>query len=185
MKSNLLIGFIVGAVIVAGGAYYFISKPSATDMGRVAANTETAGETQQQEAKAGAFSGSIQALLGRSGSWKCVIDVKTTQSISAGTTYVSNGKVRGDFTSSVQGYGNIESHMIADGGYAYTWSSVYPQGFKIKLDLSKTNAQGNTGTSGQQSFDVNQNYSYDCQPWSADASLFTVPASVSFKEIGV
>ncbi|MDO8514239.1 MAG: hypothetical protein Q7S50_01715 [bacterium] len=167
MNSNLLIGLVVGAVVVVGGGYYLLSGGSAPA-------TDTTG------AQAGKFKGSLAEMAARGGSWKCTVDSSTGQSVSSGVTYASGGKVRADFKTSVSGYGAVESHMMADGQYVYTWSSVMPQGIKTKMTAGAT-AGGSAGTASGQSADADQSYSYDCQPWTADASLFVLPASVTFK----
>ena len=182
MKTTVLWGILGAGIIIAGVGYYALKQQKAGDSEvATTGNSKTSEESQQS----GKFTGSFQSLLRRSGSWKCTIDVSTQKAVSSGVTYVSNGKVRGDFTSGVQGYGNIESHIIADGTYAYTWTSAYPQGFKVKL--AATTGQSNNGKTPQTSgngFDVNQNYSYDCQAWNGDVSLFSLPAGITFQEFG-
>jgi hypothetical protein len=179
MTQNTAIGLVVAVVVGLGGEYYLmhqdaVSKPETGDQ-KSASTTALADTTQ-----AGKFKGSFTELAARGGSWKCTVDTSTAQSISSGVTYVSAGKVRGDFTTSVQGYGSVESHVMADGQDVYTWSSMMPQGLKVKMT-----AQGSGGTvASGQGADANQAYSYDCQPWVADATLFTLPASVTFKTIG-
>lgn len=191
---KMIIG-IAAAVVVIGAGAYFLLKPAhdsaptgahpttestgTTESGSMGTiGTTPTGQTTTQPAsnEGGTFSGSIHDLAGRSGSWKCVVQSGTIQSISAGTVHVSGGKVRGDFTSNVSGYGAMESHMIADGTYVYTWTSAYPTGFKSKMTAAP---QGGTQTSGQ-GFDANANYRYDCQPETADPSLFVVPANITF-----
>lgn len=173
MNTNTAIGVVVGMVVVLGGGYYLMNQNSTpTDMSAIGAQEET-GETAQ----AGTVKGSFASLATRGGSWKCTVDTSTAQSVSSGVTYVSGGKVRADFTTSVQGYGAVESHMIADGEDVYTWSSMMPQGIKSKMTMQGT---GGAETSGQ-GMNANMEYSYDCQPWSADSAMFAVPADITFR----
>ncbi len=138
-------------------------------------------QTQQTESAApGKFTGSFAQLAMRGGDWKCTVDASSDKSVSSGVTYISGGKMRADFTSAVSGFGNAESHVISDGTNVYTWSSLMPQGIKTKVTAQ---GQGGTQTSGSGS-NQNQSYTYDCQPWSADTSLFAVPTNITFKEVG-
>lgn len=174
MNQNTIIGIVV-AIVVVGGAYY-VTQGGVSETASQTGEDTQAGETAQ----AGAFTGSVSELAARGGSWKCTVDASTAQSISSGVTYVSGGKVRGDFTTNVQGYGSVESHMIADGTDVYTWSSAMPQGIKTKMMAT---GQGGTATSGR-GVDANTAYSYDCQPWVADATLLIPPANITFTAVG-
>jgi hypothetical protein len=164
--------------MVLGGGYYFMTHHSApsAETTTQSAQGETATAKNDSQA-AGKFNGSFVDLSARSGSWKCTVDSSTAGSISSGTTYVSDGKVRADFTTNVQGYGSVESHMFSDGEFAYTWSSMMPQGIKTKVTAQST---AGTQTSGQ-GVNANTSYSYDCQPWVVNQALLTVPTSVTFK----
>jgi hypothetical protein len=74
--------------------------------------------------------------------------------------------------------------MIMDGGYNYVWTSAYPQGMKIKIptNVQATPPAGSmTAVPGMTADD--QNYSYKCEPWTPDSSVFTLPASVTFMEM--
>ena len=177
MTQNTAIGIVVGLVVVLGGGYYLMglgATPGAQTQALMATSTP-----QAETAEAGKFTGSIAELATRGGSWKCTVDSTTTHVVSSGVAYVSDGKVRGDFTTSVSGYGNLESHMFADGTDVYTWSSVAPQGMKMKMTaLSTDNVHLGYGAQ------ANESFSYDCQPWVADVSLLTPPASVTFKAVG-
>lgn len=173
MNTKLIAG-IVALVAIGGGAYYFMNTSSGT------MDTSETGDASAQE---GAFEGSFMALAKRGGNWKCTVDAQAStgagSAVSSGVVYVSGEKVRADFTSTVQGFGNVDSHMIADGVNVYTWTSMMPQGFKTKMTAMES---GGTETSGQ-GFDANQSYGYDCERTSADASLFAVPSTVTFTDL--
>lgn len=175
MNTKLVAG-IVGLVAVAGGAYYFMN------MSGGASGTEDASGAKES-AEAGAFSGSVFALAERGGDWKCTVDASAQtgggEAVSSGVVYVSDKKIRADFTTTVQGFGNVDSHMVADGTNVYSWTSMMPQGFKVAQTAA---GEGGTETSGG-GFDANQSYSYDCQPTSADSSRFTPPAHITFTEL--
>lgn len=171
MKSNVVIGLVIGAVVIIGGGYYLIN---------ITANDQSGANTQGgTTATAGKFTGSFAELASRGGSWKCTVDSSVGDSTTVGTVYVADGKVRGDFASQVSGYGNMESHMLSDGQDVYTWSSIIPQGVKTRMTTSAPSETA-TQTSGQ-GMSPGQSYSYDCQPWTKDASVFELPSTVTFK----
>ena len=183
MNTNVIVGGLL-AVVVAGGGYYLWSSQSAP------AQSNTQGTSQQetqaqadqnaaQAAQSGDYSGSLADLAARGGSWQCSVDSKALDAASSGTTYVSGNLVRADFTTTVQSYGKVESHLIVRDGYSYSWSPIMPGGIKTKVTAA---GQGGTSTSGSGA-SANQSYSYHCEPWTPDASLFAVPANVTFRPI--
>ena len=173
MKTNLIVGLVVGAVVIVGSGYYLMTKSSSF-------TGDSKRASQEQTAQAGKFSGSFASLAARGGSWKCTVDSSTAQSVSSGVTYVSGGNVRADFSTKVQGYGTVDAHVLVNGQDVYSWSSVMPKGIKTKMVAQ---GSGGTATSGQ-GMDANQAYSYDCQPWTPDASTFALPTGVSFMTVG-
>ncbi len=182
MSTNTIIGIVVGAIVIIGGGYYLMQGDSRPVAEESALETEQQTETgASQEEK---FSGSFTELAARTGSWKCTVDTSAAGTVSSGVTYVSDGKVRGDFTTSSEGYKNIETHMVGDGQYVYTWSSMMPQGIKVKMSAQASGDIRETGSASGSSVSADQSYSYNCQPWTADASLFVAPASVNFMMVG-
>ncbi|MDB5244210.1 MAG: hypothetical protein JWN18_80 [Parcubacteria group bacterium] len=183
MNNNLIIGGIVVVVVLLGGGYYFMHQNGVQSVEQTngvegSSSTTTTTTTVSGEK----FNGSFTELASRTGSWKCTIDATASGTGTTGTTYVSSGKVRGDFTTSTSNNGTFESHLISDGQYSYTWSSMMPQGIKIKMTADQTGIAANGATSGSAS-SANSSYAYNCEPWTADASLFVAPASVTFMTV--
>lgn len=178
MNTKLVLAVVAGVVVVGAGA--FIAINGAT---KSALTDEGSEQQATQPAQAGAFQGSFADLAARGGDWKCTVDAQAStgagQALSSGVVYVSGRKVRGDFTSTVQGIGRVDSHLMADGTDVYSWTSLYPQGMKTKMAAS---GDETTETSGQGA-DANQKYSYHCEPAQADASLFIAPTNVTFRTL--
>lgn len=174
--KNVYIWIGVAVLAAAGGYYFFTQSGEGSPSGAPRESGAAASQTNSDSS----FNGSIYDLAARGGDWKCTVDAQAStgggQAVSSGTVYVSGNKVRGDFTSAVQGYGNVDSHLVSDGDYVYSWTSMLAQGVKAKATAAN---QGGTQTSGQGS-SANQNYAYHCAPSAADASLFTPPANVKF-----
>lgn len=128
------------------------------------------------------FNGSMSDLVARGGDYECSFAQTNDMSDSTGIVFISGKKIRGDFKTTVKAVSsmNVESHMISDGAFIYSWSSMVPTGFKVAVAES-----GNAPStpSGSQSFDYNQKLDYNCKAWVADSIKFELPASIKFTEI--
>ena len=176
---------LLGLILVTGAV--LIIKRGPKDDGLATEDTmeteEVSGE-EQTPTDQDNFEGSTAQLMARGGDHKCTFDQTVENSHSTGTVYISNGKMRGDFKSDVSAAGtnmSVESHMISDGEFMYTWSSMMPTGFKMKIDQ----ASSPSDEAGQGTFDANMKLSYDCAPWSPGSSQFTLPSSITFTEIKI
>ncbi len=159
------IAIVLAVVLIAAGALYFTRGGKGDSM--MQANTESKSM------------GSIKDLMAR-GSSECTVSNKVANSESSGTVYVGNGKMRGDFKSvTVNPAMTIESHMISDGEYIYSWSSAMPQG--VKMAVAATQSGQPTGQN-QQDF-YNSQVDYDCNSWRVDESKFEVPSDVTFMDM--
>lgn len=165
-----IIGAIVAIVILGGGGWYATTHTHET--AAPAAGTSTsAAETD------GSFTGSLRALAARGGSYVCTMHTDSGNVPTDGTIYVSGENIRGDFSSNAPQIGTVDTHMIADGTTLYLWNSLLPQGIKsTEMTEETTDASSGNGTT----LDVNRSYTYDCKAWSADASMFVVPADITF-----
>ncbi len=168
MNTHTIIGLVVAILVVGGGAWYFTSNSGGSSSTPIGTNNEST-----------VGSGTFASLVGRVGSWKCDIKTYVENAPSEGTTYISDGKVRANFTSDVQG-SSVVSHMISADGYVYTWSDAYPQGMKMKIPEGDQATQG----SSQGTVSPDSPVDYSCAPTVADAGMFTPPADITFMELG-
>lgn len=159
--------FALGGVawFFAGGKYDIKGKPAPDDLRQEEVQVETAGE----------FSGSMGDLIARSGSWQCTVSVNASGVVSEGTTYISGGKMRSDFTSTIPQVGDVSSHMIMRENTVYTWSSMLNRGFRFPVQGGQAQGQGSAEAAM-----FNENYNYDCDVWLADESKFELPAGITF-----
>ena len=185
--SMTLFGKVLLGVILATAGFLIVRGAiKSDDMALEEAGeipVATAPETESVE-EASVFSGSAKELMARGGNNKCTFTQEVENSKSTGTVYISGQKLRGDFKSDVTAAGvnmSVESYMISDGEFMYTWSSMMPTGFKVKI--VDTSATATTAPSSQQSFDSNQKLEYSCVSWTPDESQFMLPATITFKEI--
>ncbi len=178
---KMLTGFAVAGAVILGGWWYMsaqVSVPLEAQPGP----TESDAAAAENTAQAGTFSGSFDDLAARGGDWKCTFTSKTEMGDAVGTVYVSGKNIRGDFSMTAPVIGKVDSYMIADSEYTYSWSSMLPQGFKAKRADGGVAAETDTKTADtivnpQMAMD------YNCEPHTADAALFVVPSNVTFKDV--
>lgn len=173
----------LGVVIIASGLYVGLSGGSKTNSGdnnpRIEQEVSGVGmpaPTQNTSGKKMAFEEFVKQ---GEGAWSCKVQYSVEQISSSGQVYVSNKNIRGNFTSTVQGF-TVDTSFIAKDGMTYTWSSLSPIGFKAPVVEGKTT--GGTETKGTISVDLKQIGDYDCSPWTVDEKLFVPPATITFKE---
>lgn len=124
--------------------------------------------------------GTLADLMARGGDWKCTWSLVTDESTGSGTVYVSGNKFASTITTST-GEGNMTAQAISDGQFMYTWGDAMPTGVKMKLDGTQVPDVSSTGdVSGVEQ--LAGEYAYDCDPWSADASMFMPPANITFTD---
>jgi hypothetical protein len=170
-----ILAALVGLLVLGAGAWYFAGgrasdftmQPTTTED----TNTNTAANTDT------AFKGSMNDLIARGGSWQCDVSATVQGITTSGTTFVSGGKLRGDFSSNVPQFGKIETHMIVKDTTAYTWTSMMNRGFKFPVENGTITA---SGADAQAAAQFNQAYDYDCRAWIADESKFALPSGITF-----
>ncbi len=159
--NKITIGIIAAVVVVAAGAWFFISGNGGDMM-------MSSNEPQMQM--------SMKELIAMGRSQKC--DFSEPQSNTAGTIYIADGKVRGDFTSQNQG-ASMSGHMIVDGTTVYTWMDGMNQGFKTSFNPTGAQGEGDT----QQGLSPDKKTDYKCETWSKDESKFAMPAGITFSDM--
>jgi hypothetical protein len=179
MSPVKTVGAIVALIAIVGLVFMVIKKPGSE--GAVPKDEPGAGEpaaaARPEEDRS--FMGSIRDLAGRTGSYRCEVSGATAQADMAynGVVFVSNGKVRSDFTLPEGGV-MVETHSIVDGQTMYVWSSAMPQGMKMQIPPESTAPEAGA----PQSADIDQSYTWDCDPYAGDESVFVPPSDVSFME---
>ena len=174
MSRNLIVTIIVILVVVGAGGYYFMNRTAVSP-----ANPET--QTPAVSPTTAMEKTSLKSFMSMAGTQKC--DFTDAENGSSGTVYLDSGKMRGDFSSNIDGK-VTPSHMINDGQDIYIWMDDQTTGFKTSLTAIEeiSNAQGMTGVN--QTMDINRQVDYKCESWSADAVKFAVPVEVKFQDMG-
>lgn len=132
---------------------------------------------ENQEGKKMAFS---QFLKMGTGSYDCTVNQYVNDIESQGRVFLDNGKIRGDFNTTVQGM-NVATSVIVRDDMSYTWTSMGNMGFKVPI----VEAEGdvNAATSDTYSWDGTDIGDYDCVEWSPEASKFDLPTGINFQDI--
>jgi hypothetical protein len=177
MSKTVLLS-IIAVVIVAGGiGWYLTSKPNQS-----APNSNTSATPSQQTTNTGANQSekmSMKSLIASNTPQRCTFTDASSGANSSGTVYVASGQMRGDFTSTASGK-TTQSHMVVMNETSYIWSDEMANGVKMSFaDIQKPSTQQN------QSVDVNKEVDYSCGPWNRDTSMFSLPAGVTFTDIGM
>jgi len=157
MNKNVIIA-VVAIVVIGAGAYLALGKPASAPEMQVAATSTPA---------------TLRELMASSQPQKCTF---TSANNTSGTSYVAEGKVRGDFTSIVSGK-PVVGHTIVVDNTAYVWAEGMTMGFKNSFDAT-TSAQTST-----QGIGPDERVSYSCTAWTPDENLFVLPSTVEFKAI--
>jgi hypothetical protein len=171
---KIIIAIIV-VIIIAGGVYLATKGDGGGEQYRDTM-TESATSTTSATVEG---QGTFADLIGRGGDYKCVFSSDDPNASSVGTVYINGVNVRGDFQSTLKANNQVaRSHMIQKDGFVYTWIDGMQQGFKLPVTAT---GGASTATSGNYSMAMGDaRGTYDCEPWTVDATQFNVPGSVSF-----
>lgn len=192
--NKTIISIIIGVVVVAGIAI-IATRPKVSDAPQNTQTdtsaTTTATTTNTGTTTPGGKKMAFSSFIKQGGSYQCTvtqyIDSAYTSS-TMGTVYISGEKIRGNYSVEVQGM-KINGSVIVRDGFAYTWSSMASIGYKAKVtETANGSAQvnvNNSGSAASGSFSWNSDMigDYDCKPWTTVESQFTLPASITFKEV--
>jgi len=172
MNKKILIGIAVIALLLVGGGAYVMStrNKSETPSPTSGSQSNKGQESSQASPK------SLKDLLAAGIPQKCTFKDVLSDVDMEGTTYIANGKMRGDFSSTIEGK-TTTGHTIFDGKTSYVWMDETSTGFKMEVDPS---AETTSETSAEQGLDLNKTIDYKCSAWLPNESLFTPPSDVTF-----
>lgn len=166
---------IIAAVIVIlliGGAVAYMK------FGAQQSPQTNAPVAQQKESEENSMVGTLKSLLSGGKNVTCSVSY-TGEQESTGTVYVSDKKMAGDFTVTVEDK-KMNSHMINDGEFVYVWSDDQTQG--IKMSVTEVNVTPPPGQENQ-AVDLNKEANINCDTWAVDTGKFTPPVNVTFSDM--
>ena len=172
-QIQLIIAAVIVVILILAGAFYVLGKSKK-------AQTETPAG-QAMEAPSSEQSGTIKSLLSMGKNVACDVSYDMDQNKTSGKVYVSGGKMSGDFSITTADGKTMDTHMLQDETYIYSWSSAFVQGTKMKVEAAASPAVAPSGQPA--SLNVDQQVQYKCSPWGVDASKFTPPTNVQFMDL--
>lgn len=181
MGNKVVIGILVIITLILAGAGVTWFKNSAslkTDQPALEATTSPAAQASVSSDTRMA----LKDLFSSSKSQKCTFS--DTNSGSSGTIYMSDGQMRGDFTSVSQGQ-TVMSHLIVINNTSYVWTDASDQGVKMSYEkvTQLTSSTASAQTSGTtMPISLDQKVSYECSAWTKDPALLTLPTTVKFND---
>jgi len=178
--NKTVLWVLIGVIVLGGILYLATGKKSSAPATTSNTNVESSANTSANAtpaANSSAAPQSLKDLLAFGGSQKCTF----SDSGSSGTFYVSGGKARGDFSSTVAGKTEM-THMIMDGQISYVWVDGQKQGFKMSAS-DMASAQSSAPAAAPKAVDANKKMDYSCSPWAADSTMFALPAGVQFMDM--
>jgi hypothetical protein len=164
--NKKLIWIILAIIVIALIAYFTMNRqPDNASTG----NNSVKSQSVKQ---------SLKDLLTAGQSVKC--EFNNTEAKSAGTVYIADKKVRGDFSTMIDNKA-MTSHMITDNDTSYIWTEGQTSGFKMTLS-KEDKAELNDQAKQNQGIDPDEKMDYQCSPWSASNDSFKLPSDVEFKD---
>jgi hypothetical protein len=149
--SKAIIGMLVVIVIVGGYLVLKPNKPSEVEVASKSEKTEEQVQVKNTNTKKIAFSEFVK----QGGSYKCTVNQHVGGTDTKGTTYISNGMLKGEYATEVND-AKISSTFVVRDGYTYSWSSMMPSiGFKSKV-IAQEGIKPEVSTSGTYSFNAEQ-----------------------------
>lgn len=191
--GKIILGILL--LSVAGGIFYSVTSTAEKDIAlqemvvassttqEIEIATTTASSTFSEVASTTEKGSSEKKMpfsefMKQGGSHKCTVTQTVASMTTKGVVYIDGQKIKADFAVAVAGQ-SINTMMIIRDGYTYTWTSNDPtRGYKTKV----ATGEGDTaiGPKGTYTWDGSQIGEYSCNPWTADASLFEIPKTVTF-----
>lgn len=185
-NKKLFIGIAVLLIILL---LVFVGKSSNKPQAGNAIPTEGTAENSQGETSTKV--GNMLELLKSGNTVKCAFSSNDNNTNISGTVYVSGKSMRNDSKITMENNQTIESHMISDGTWLYSWSSSMPQGVKMKIPDTTQPSTAPNGTDAASANDsgkpqtmkgLQSNYNFKCDKWNIDTTMFTLPTNIQFMD---
>ena len=161
-KVGVIIGVVVVFVVVILGI--LLSQDNTAQNGN-----NTIEPTITQGIQPGK-SQTYQEFLRSGRSEICTFSTNVEGSITNGTVYAANGKIRSDFA--ITGSkGTLQQHFLVDSYMAYLWNNINNAGIKFAVTENGANAP------------FGSKLNVNCTDWAPNNSVFDIPSNITFTEI--
>ena len=177
-RKVLLVGSALVLILIIAAGAFFVQKKSKVSQEKVVDAVESESMIGVEQ------SGTFGSLLGLNKNLSCEASYVSDAGETSGTVYVSASSMRGDFKAPIEDGKQIESHMISDGVYMYSWTSGGGQGVKMKLDAAKVSpSPAASPIEEAKGPGLDQEVKYKCSPWNVDESKFVPPGDIQFMDL--
>jgi hypothetical protein len=123
---------------------------------------------------------SIKDLLSSGSSQECTF--KDNESGNEGIVYVAGGKMKGNFTTNVEGQSAV-SNVIVNENVMYSWMEGQTTGYRFAFDPEDVEEARQEAEQG--SVNLNEEVDMSCKPWMGGSNEFDPPSDVNFQEFSV
>lgn len=190
MKNNLLLGAFILSIVIIGGVLLSMGPKS-----EVVSNTATTTDSTKSNtvsktpvktttttpAPVEGMKTSLGGIFAEKGNYQCNYESVSPQSRTSNVVYVSDGKMRGEFRT-IEASASKATLVVYDGSNLYVWTEGYSTG---TMSQPKTIAElpgiiPEDVSSGRILGTSANNVSWNCFPWSKDASKLVKPSYVKF-----
>jgi hypothetical protein len=172
MAFKVLAAIFLGVAVVSGGTYLVLN------------NAAKVGD-EGGEKKAETYTGGSNTLRGLLTLGENVTCTFSSQIEGSGTTegvvFVSDGKMRGDFNIEQNG-STFQSHVIIRDEKMYAWNVSGDGTFAYEFDFADLEGRDTVVSNSSNNVSLDERVDYDCNPWSVDASKFSLPAGIDFQK---
>jgi hypothetical protein len=174
-------------VLLAGGVWYVSTsgstKPATTD-GDTSRATEAEVETATEEADLAGV-GSFGTLFARGQALQCDFTAEDEAGRTTGTFYTDGERFSTNARHTYEGV-TTETQAIYDTDFMYVWGEGPDGEMAVKLptpDVNEMEGEVGDDSASREFIDLDEQVSYDCQPWRVDQSLFVPPADREFEDL--
>ena len=166
---------IISLILVICSAFLFSACSPQKDINNINSVTPTSSSNQEKSTF------SLRELLAKNITQKCTWQVSSEQGNGQGEIIMKGNKFRQ--TIKVESpMGLTEFVGISDGEWLYSWSKdsiTDNMAFKMKLEETK-NEEINSPQGSAGNIDLDQEFSYNCQPTTINEADLTVPSDIQF-----
>jgi hypothetical protein len=129
----------------------------------------------------------LKDLLAGGKEEKCTWTAEENGNNMSGTLYISGKKFRQEEAiTDLKTKAVSQLYSLSDGESVYAWGSAMMGGKGFKTSFTELQALVTgipTGTQTKSGIDLNKEYLYKCEPWTASADLLTPPKEVTFQDM--
>jgi hypothetical protein len=191
MTQRTIIGTVAVGIIVLLGLWYVLAAPATpsgvpiaqvpTSTGASAPDIASVIPKKPVTVAPIPSSSTYVSLFTATGNHECDYEQVTTTGRNSNVIYIADGKMRGEFRSTVNG-NTTGTLMIYTGGYLYTWNEGMTTGTKTSITkLSQLPSIIPTDFAGGSIIGNNsENVGWFCHNWNKDPAMLQIPSYVSF-----